>query len=59
MKRVLCIILVLVAHTVCFASPAFADGEIPDGERNQNREHAWCDPPNGDGEMVTTRATNY
>ena len=43
MKRALCIILGLVAITVCFASPVFADGEIPeppDSETQQNR-HRW------------------
>ena len=61
MKIVLCIILVLVALTVCFASPAFADvddPEPPGGEGEQNRQHAWWGP-NGNGAMNIYRTTSY
>lgn len=59
MKRVLCIILVLVALTVCFASPAFADGEDPlPGEPHQYRHQEWQEAQNGELNGQTETAIN-
>jgi len=47
MKKVLCIILVVVAITVCFASTALAGGDKVRGDKGQGDVNQWQveDPP--------------